>query len=84
MSNPEQFYSRRRAASLASACRLADIAPVKADDYRSKAQEMRKLAEHAPSPELREQYMALAKGWEELAKDADAMQRNSAAKPGRW
>jgi hypothetical protein len=57
------------------------------DDYRAKAEEMRKSAAFARDPEVRSTLLALAHDWERLAKDSDELARRIArqtAKPGRW
>ena len=40
-------------------------------DYRAKAEEMRKLARHAPDALLQAEYLKLAQGWDELANSLD-------------
>jgi hypothetical protein len=39
-------------------------------DYRSKAEEMRKLARGAPDALLQAEYLKLAQGWDDLAASA--------------
>ena len=39
-------------------------------DYRSKAEEMRKLARSAPDALLQAEYLKLAQGWDDLAASA--------------
>ena len=53
----------------------------KADEYRKQAQEMRRLADAMPSPLLKAQYLKLADGWDELARNADPT--TGASKLGR-
>ena len=40
------------------------------EDYRAKAEEMRKLARSAPDPLLQAEYLKLAQGWDDLAVSA--------------
>ena len=50
-----------------------------AEEYRAKAEEMRRKAAEAASPQLREEFLKFAKAWDEMAVNADP-----ATRKGRW
>jgi hypothetical protein len=51
------------------------------DYYRDRAQEVRLLAEALSSPELREQMKMVAREYDHLAADAEALTRSSPKSP---
>ena len=46
-----------------------------AAEYRTKAEELEKLADRAATPELREEYLKLAAGWRAVAKMAERAEK---------
>ena len=51
------------------------------EDYRAKAEEMRKLARNAPDPLLQAEYLKLAQGWDDLAASADEQAQQPSREP---
>ena len=49
------------------------------EQYLARAGELTRLAQTAPTPELRAEYQKLAQAWRDLAKNVQ-----EAPKPGRW
>ena len=48
---------------------------MRTEDYRAKAEEMRKLARSAPDVLLQAEYLKLAQGWDDLAASVDDQAR---------